>query len=217
MVDPDIDMSPYTYPAGFNGKSTQDVREMINAARNGSFEDVKYLAISAPAIPTEVIGEALEMFCQYLDVTPEQLNIAPCSIYSPAVTMQYGFGVMALNGLGFMSRPANVAVLSCVARSWPSIAKWAKFYYEDKLSGGPVWTTPPKDKRIEAVAEAQALTVLAGVMAYASSSTGSAETRKRSRRYLHDDRKGLVASCSTRTRRYGGQAKDHRDHQILTL
>ncbi len=84
------------------------------------------------------------------------------------------YGVERL-GLHEPSSQRRRPIISCVARSWPSIAKWAKFYYEDKLSGGPVWTTPPKDKRIEAVAEAQALTVLAGVMAYASSSTGSAE------------------------------------------
>ncbi|KLO17607.1 hypothetical protein SCHPADRAFT_161955 [Schizopora paradoxa] len=150
---------------------------MIQAARDGSFEDVKYLAISAPEIPTELVGEALEMFCKYLDETPELLGLTPRSLHTPDKERQAGYRVMALDGLGFMSRPPNILTLSGVARSWPNIQKWANYYYEDQLSGGPVWLTPEKDK-MEAtmgMAEAHALSVMVGVLAYATTAPGSAE------------------------------------------
>ena len=150
---------------------------MIKAACDGSFEDVKYLALSAPSIPTELVGEALEMFCKYLDVTPEQLGLTPRSLHPAEKELQGGYRTMALNGLASMSRPPNILTLTCVARSWPNIMKWAKYYYEDQLSGGPVWITPAKDK-MEAtmgMAEAHSLSVMSGVLGYATTAPGYAE------------------------------------------
>ncbi|TFY60692.1 hypothetical protein EVG20_g7327 [Dentipellis fragilis] len=106
-------------------------KQTIKAAKEGNIVSIKVTANNIQAVPQLQTKEVLEMIHSHLSEAKALDPTKPAAPRSPAaLTAERAFAaIMALGNFGPFLMPPNKPLLDLVAKGWPGIWKWIKFFY----------------------------------------------------------------------------------------
>ncbi|KAA1473183.1 hypothetical protein DENSPDRAFT_822468 [Dentipellis sp. KUC8613] len=106
-------------------------KQTIKAAQQGNIVSIKVIANNIQAMPQLQTKEVLEMILSHLSEAKALDPSKPAAPRSPAaLSAERAFAaIMALGNFGPFLMPPNNALLDLIAKGWPGIWKWIKFFY----------------------------------------------------------------------------------------